>query len=189
MQAYFQETLRCIQAESRFFSNEIVPQSMLSLAVSQDDCYDCFPHCQIAIFTCLSQVWFSDGYSEISAVLAYKRHVCRNCSFVQMQGLSSGIGTFLGTCIRIPCEVLKQRLQTGRHPNVIAGIQAATRAEGVKGLFRGTSATLSREVPFYVLGIVFFEQLKKFAKGEPSTCLWCTAFQVLSHKTWLWLQI
>lgn len=85
---------------------------------------------------------------------------------LQMQGLSSGIGTFLGTCIRIPCEVLKQRLQTGRHPNVIAGVRAATQLEGMRGLFRGTSATLSREVPFYVLGIVFFEQLKKVAKGK-----------------------
>ena len=28
-----------------------------------------------------------------------------------MQGLASGVGTVLGTCIRIPCEVLKQRLQ------------------------------------------------------------------------------
>jgi len=37
----------------------------------------------------------------------------------QMQGLASGMGTFLGTCIRIPCEVLKQRLQTGKHHNML----------------------------------------------------------------------
>lgn len=84
----------------------------------------------------------------------------------QIQGLSSGIGTFLGTCIRIPCEVLKQRLQTGRHSNVVQALRVATQREGAKGLFRGTAATLSREVPFYVLGIVFFEQLKRVAKGE-----------------------
>lgn len=83
-----------------------------------------------------------------------------------MQGLSSGIGTFLGTCIRIPCEVIKQRLQIGRHGNALEAIRAATVLEGPRGLFRGTVATLSREVPFYVLGIVFFEQLKKLAKGE-----------------------
>lgn len=84
---------------------------------------------------------------------------------LQMQGLSSGIGTFLGTCIRIPCEVIKQRLQTGRHANMLEAISVATKVEGPRGLFRGTVATLSREVPFYVLGIVFFEQLKKAAKG------------------------
>ena len=41
------------------------------------------------------------------------------CVPKQMQGLASGMGTFLGTCIRIPCEVLKQRLQTGKHPNML----------------------------------------------------------------------
>lgn len=85
---------------------------------------------------------------------------------LQMQGLASGMGTFLGTCIRIPCEVLKQRLQTGKHPNMIEAIKVATKLEGPRGLFRGTVATLSREVPFYVLGIVFFEQFKKAAKGN-----------------------
>ena len=85
---------------------------------------------------------------------------------MQLQGLSSGIGTFLGTGIRIPCEVLKQRLQTGRHTNLLEALKAATQLEGPRGLFRGTVATLSREVPFYVLGIVFFEQLKKLVKGK-----------------------
>ena len=33
------------------------------------------------------------------------------CHGAQMQGLASGVGTVLGTCVRIPCEVLKQRLQ------------------------------------------------------------------------------
>ena len=31
--------------------------------------------------------------------------------WVQMQALASGFGTVLGTVVRIPCEVLKQRLQ------------------------------------------------------------------------------
>lgn len=100
-----------------------------------------------------------------------KLHGLRLRSRGQMQGLSSGIGTFLGTCIRIPCEVIKQRLQIGRHSNMLEAISVATRLEGPRGLFRGTAATLSREVPFYVLGIVFFEQLKKVAKGKPSSTM------------------
>lgn len=31
--------------------------------------------------------------------------------WAQMQALASGFGTVLGTVVRIPCEVLKQRLQ------------------------------------------------------------------------------
>ena len=44
-------------------------------------------------------------------------------------------------------------------------VRVATKLEGPRGLFRGTVATLSREVPFYVLGIVFFEQFQRAAKG------------------------
>ena len=32
--------------------------------------------------------------------------------------------------------------------------------DGVRGLFRGTAATLGREVPFYVIGMITYEQLK-----------------------------
>ena len=109
---------------------------------------------------------------QLGDVAAWERVRCeRTLGWLQIQGLASGIGTFLGTCIRIPCEVLKQRLQTGRHANMLEAVAAATRVDGPRGLFRGTAATLSREVPFYVLGIVFFEQLKRAAKGRrPCPC-------------------
>jgi hypothetical protein len=84
---------------------------------------------------------------------------------VQLQGLASAVGTFLGTCVRIPCEVMKQRLQVGRHTSVLEAAMKATEVEGPRGLFRGTTATLAREVPFYVFGMVGYEQLKKVANG------------------------
>ena len=49
-----------------------------------------------------------------------------------------------------------------RHQNVVEAV-AVARSSG--GLFRGTAAVLAREVPFYVLGMVGFEQLKRFAQG------------------------
>ena len=78
---------------------------------------------------------------------------------IQIQGFGSGLGTLVGTSVRIPCEVLKQRLQTGQHANVGEAFKAVT-ANGPKGLFAGTAATLSREVPFYVIGLVAYEKLK-----------------------------
>jgi len=61
----------------------------------------------------------------------------------------------------------------------VQAIKVATQLEGPRGLFRGTVATLSREIPFYVLGIVFFEQFKKAAKGPlpspPFFALLCTS--------------
>ncbi|EIE27152.1 mitochondrial carrier [Coccomyxa subellipsoidea C-169] len=85
---------------------------------------------------------------------------------LQMQGLASGVGTVLGTCIRIPCEVLKQRLQVGRHDHVLDALRVATQTEGVRGLFRGTGALLSREVPFYVFGMMGYAQLKRIFDGS-----------------------
>lgn len=81
---------------------------------------------------------------------------------IQIQGFGSGLGTLVGTSVRIPCEVLKQRLQTGQHDNVFEAFMAVTK-QGYRGLFAGTAATLSREIPFYVIGLVTYEKLKKAA--------------------------
>jgi hypothetical protein len=81
---------------------------------------------------------------------------------IQIQGFGSGLGTLVGTSVRIPCEVLKQRLQTGQHDNVFEAFKAVTKG-GYRGLFAGTAATLSREIPFYVIGLVTYEKLKKAA--------------------------
>jgi hypothetical protein len=82
-----------------------------------------------------------------------------------IQGIASGFGTFLGTGVRIPNEVLKQRLQTGQHAHVLEAARAVIRGGGVAALFAGTTATLAREVPFYVLGMVAYERLKAMARG------------------------
>ena len=56
----------------------------------------------------------------------------------------------------------------GRHANVAEAFHVATTGpEGVRGLFRGTGALLSREVPFYVFGMVGYQQLKKVFNGVP----------------------
>ncbi len=82
-----------------------------------------------------------------------------------LQGVASGFGTFLGTGVRIPNEVLKQRLQTGQHAHVLEAASAVIKSGGARALFAGTAATLAREVPFYVLGMVAYEKLKVLARG------------------------
>jgi hypothetical protein len=67
----------------------------------------------------------------------------------------------LGTAVRIPCEVLKQRLQAGIFDNVGEGIVGTLQQDGLKGFFRGTGATLCREVPFYVAGTGLYAESKK----------------------------
>jgi hypothetical protein len=59
--------------------------------------------------------------------------------------------------------------QVGRHDHVLDALKVATQTEGVRGLFRGTPALLSREVPFYVFGMMGYAQLKRVFDGQ--SCL------------------
>ncbi|KAL3523373.1 hypothetical protein ACH5RR_016207 [Cinchona calisaya] len=80
---------------------------------------------------------------------------------LQVQSVASFTSTFLGTAVRIPCEVLKQRLQAGLYDNVGEAIIGTWQQDGLKGFFRGTGATLFREVPFYVAGMGLYAESKK----------------------------
>ncbi|EPS71249.1 hypothetical protein M569_03503, partial [Genlisea aurea] len=80
---------------------------------------------------------------------------------LQVQSMASLCSTFLGTAVRIPCEVLKQRLQAGLFDNVGEAIVGTWETDGVRGFFRGTGATLLREVPFYVVGMGLYAESKK----------------------------
>ncbi|BBG97851.1 mitochondrial substrate carrier family protein [Prunus dulcis] len=71
---------------------------------------------------------------------------------IQVQSLASFCSTFLGTAVRIPCEVLKQRLQAGLFDNVGEAIVGTWNQDGLKGFFRGTGATLCREAAQKFLG-------------------------------------
>ncbi|KAG8380416.1 hypothetical protein BUALT_Bualt06G0013100 [Buddleja alternifolia] len=83
---------------------------------------------------------------------------------LQVQSLASLCSTFLGTAVRIPCEVLKQRLQAGLFDNVGEAIVGTWHQDGIRGFFRGTGATLCREVPFYVAGMGLYAESKKGAQ-------------------------
>ncbi|GLT93192.1 hypothetical protein SLE2022_109940 [Rubroshorea leprosula] len=83
---------------------------------------------------------------------------------IQVQSMASFCSTFLGTAVRIPCEVLKQRLQAGLFDNVGEAIVGTWHQDGLKGFFRGTGATLCREVPFYVAGMGLYAESKKLAQ-------------------------
>ncbi|RWV81586.1 hypothetical protein GW17_00056978 [Ensete ventricosum] len=75
--------------------------------------------------------------------------------------MASFCSTILGTAVRIPCEVLKQRLQAGIFDNVGEAIVGTLQQDGLRGFFRGTGATLCREVPFYVAGMCLYAEAKK----------------------------
>ncbi|KAL2896511.1 Calcium-binding mitochondrial carrier protein SCaMC-1 [Bienertia sinuspersici] len=83
---------------------------------------------------------------------------------IGVQSLASFCSTLLGTATRIPCEVLKQRLQAGLFENVGDAIVGTWQQDGPKGFFRGTGVTLCREVPLYVAGMGLYAESKKLAQ-------------------------
>ncbi|XP_039002467.1 mitochondrial substrate carrier family protein C-like [Hibiscus syriacus] len=91
-------------------------------------------------------------------------NVAPNLPDIQVQSMASFCSTLLGTAVRIPCEVLKQRLQAGLFDNVGEALVATWNQDGLKGFFRGTGATLCREVPFYVAGMGLYAESKKLAQ-------------------------
>ncbi|CAI0442852.1 unnamed protein product [Linum tenue] len=99
------------------------------------------------------------GIYEVSKVVLV--HVAPTLPDIQVQSISSFCSTFLGTAVRIPCEVLKQRLQAGLFDSVGEAIVGTWQQDGLKGFFRGTGATLCREIPFYVVGTGVYEESKK----------------------------
>ncbi|KAH0930364.1 hypothetical protein HID58_016091 [Brassica napus] len=84
-----------------------------------------------------------------------------NLPEIQIQSIASFCSTLLGTAVRIPCEVLKQRLQAGMFNNVGEAIVGTWKQDGPGGFFRGTGATLCREVPLYVVGMGLYAESKK----------------------------
>ncbi|XP_028782625.1 mitochondrial substrate carrier family protein C-like [Neltuma alba] len=99
------------------------------------------------------------GIFEASKLVLIK--VAPTLPDIQVQSISSFCSTFLGTAVRIPCEVLKQRLQAGLFDNVGEAIVGTWHQDGLRGFFRGTGATLCREVPFYVAGMALYAESKK----------------------------
>nr|GEU73259.1 mitochondrial substrate carrier family protein C [Tanacetum cinerariifolium] len=114
----------------------------------------------------LPEVGFRGVYrGSIPAIIGqFSSHGLRTGIFEASKIVLINVSTVLGTAVRIPCEVLKQRLQAGIFNNVGEAIICTWQQDGLKGFFRGTGATLCREVPFYVAGMGLYGESKKAAQ-------------------------
>ena len=62
--------------------------------------------------------------------------------------------------VLVPAEVLKCRLQAGTIDGLLSGIKKIVAEEGVAGLFSGYYATLVRDVPYTMLELGLYENIK-----------------------------
>lgn len=77
--------------------------------------------------------------------------------------VSASIADASSCIVRVPSEVLKQRMQISHRDTAQLSLREAVRRtnlEGVRGFFAGFNATVIREVPFALMQMPMFEEIK-----------------------------
>ncbi|KAG0605691.1 hypothetical protein M758_9G080500 [Ceratodon purpureus] len=75
--------------------------------------------------------------------------------------LTAGIcGATISSLIRVPTEVVKQRMQTGQFVSAQAAVRQIVAKEGIRGLYAGFGSFLLRDIPFDAFQFCIYEQLK-----------------------------
>lgn len=62
--------------------------------------------------------------------------------------------------VRVPTEVVKQRMQAGIVRFALSGIANIYKADGIRGFYRGYGTTVLREIPFSFVQFPIYEALK-----------------------------
>ncbi|WCJ41182.1 S-adenosylmethionine carrier 1 [Euphorbia peplus] len=75
--------------------------------------------------------------------------------------LSAGaVGGMAASLIRVPTEVVKQRMQTGQFTSAPNAVRVIVAKEGFKGLYAGYGSFLLRDLPFDAIQFCLYEQLR-----------------------------
>ncbi|KAJ8903230.1 hypothetical protein NDN08_004340 [Rhodosorus marinus] len=85
--------------------------------------------------------------------------------------IAAAAGDICGSAVRTPFEKLKQRLQAGMERTTLGALRSLIAREGVRGLFRGYSSLVVRELPFDLIEFPLYEYLKKRWAKEQGAAL------------------
>jgi solute carrier family 25 (mitochondrial S-adenosylmethionine transporter), member 26 len=79
--------------------------------------------------------------------------------------IAAAVGECTACIVRVPTEVIKQRLQTGMYKSMPEAVGSILKLDGVSGLYRGFGATILREVPFSLVQFPLYERIKATIKS------------------------
>ena len=79
--------------------------------------------------------------------------------------LSASVAETAACLVRVPTEVVKQRMQTGGYDKLSFALSDIRRRYGVRGFYAGYGTTVAREIPFSFIQFPLWERLK---------LLWCS---------------
>lgn len=89
--------------------------------------------------------------------------------FVHMAAASCG--ETVACTVRVPTEVIKQRMQTKQFNKTSATVSHVLRTEGILGMYRGFLSTVAREIPFTCIQFPLYEYFKRtyaISQGRPT---------------------
>jgi solute carrier family 25 S-adenosylmethionine transporter 26 len=105
--------------------------------------------------------------------------------------VAAAVGNVVASVVRVPPEVVKQRVQARVYPNMITAITEMSRTEGIGGFYTGYGIQLARDIPYAAIQFMTFETLKKaygvnrpLAAGETKRPAVSEAKKVLTN---LWM--
>jgi solute carrier family 25 S-adenosylmethionine transporter 26 len=102
-----------------------------------------------------------------SGVGAAEQHTTRLLPQPAIHMLAASIGEVIACIVRVPTEVIKQRMQAGSGGAARASMwdtfSSLWRTEGVQGLYKGFNITIMREIPFAFIQFPIYESLKVYA--------------------------
>ncbi|KAF9143376.1 hypothetical protein BGX30_000611 [Mortierella sp. GBA39] len=79
-----------------------------------------------------------------------------------MVHMMSASGGEIAACfVRVPTEVIKQRMQTKQFTTTSAAFKSVVHNEGILGFYRGYFSTVAREIPFTCIQFPLYEYMKK----------------------------
>ena len=75
--------------------------------------------------------------------------------------ISASAGEVVACLVRVPTEVIKQRMQAGQHGSMVEVVQATLRLPGgAVNLYQGFGITIMREIPFSLIQFPLYERMK-----------------------------
>lgn len=83
--------------------------------------------------------------------------------------------------VRVPTEVIKQRMQAGLDATAISAVQRAVTDNGIMSLYTGFGITIFREIPFSLIQFPIYEALKVFAIFRSTTLCFTSLTPEIFH--------
>ncbi|KAK9943742.1 hypothetical protein M0R45_009340 [Rubus argutus] len=85
---------------------------------------------------------------------------CEAMMYSDINQTAGAIGGAASSIVRVPTEVVKQRMQTAQFASAPDAVRLILAKEGFKGLYAGYGSFLLRDLPFDALQFCIYEQLR-----------------------------